>query len=193
MTFMRVPRPGSRLLDVPSANPLLLCHGGLYVGGEIGMEWTAAEVLYPATSTSFGLEVPPAIASSYAEAQRSFAQAGAYTGTAILCRRTLEGICSHFKAKGRNLADKLKSLKDKGIIDAMVYQWADDVLRALGNDAAHDVEQVIGQQDAKDALDFTRAIIEYIFVLQAAFERFKRGREERKQRKELSEVEGDVG
>lgn len=170
-------------------NPLLLKHLGFYVGGEDGEGWEKPVILYPGTAASFGGSVPAKIEESYAEALRSFNHASAYTGTAILCRRTLEGICSHFGEKKGNLAQKLKSLKEREVIDSRVFQWSDDVLRALGNDAAHNVDQVIEQRDAKAALDFTKAIIEYIFVFQAAYDRFKAEREERKALKAPKEEE----
>lgn len=142
--------------------------------------WKDPVVVFPAATFTFSKDVPMEIAASYAEALRCFNRASAYTGTAILCRRTLEGICVHFGEKKGSLAQKLKALKDKGTIDSRVYDWANDVLRTLGNDAAHDVNETIEEEDAKHALDFTRAIIEYLFVFQAAYDRFKAEREERK-------------
>lgn len=160
------------------STPILLKHDGWYEG-DAGRAWGRSVVLYPAITTSFGEDVPPFIALSYLEAVRAFEQAGAYTATAILCRRTLEGICGDFDGEGRNLSQKLRSLLEKGVIDTRVFQWADLVLRGLGNDAAHNINVMIARQDAKDALDFTRAIIEYLYVFQSAFNRFMATRAKR--------------
>lgn len=138
--------------------------------------WRSPTFLYPNDSTKLDGSVPEKIALSFYEAQRSFDQATAYTGAAILCRRTLEGICTHFEAKGGNLVKKLEYLRTSGKLDDRFHEWADHVLRGLGNDAAHDVDQVISRDDARDALDFTRALIQQLFVLEAAFKRFKERR-----------------
>jgi hypothetical protein len=119
--------------------------------------------------------VPEKIAESYQEAARTLS-VDAPTATAIMCRRTLEGICSHYEAKGNNLSKKLVWLKDQGKIDERIFEWSNSVLRSLGNDAAHKVDEVISSEDAEAALEFTRAIIEYLFVFTAAFEKFKERR-----------------
>ena len=119
--------------------------------------------------------MPGSIANSYAEAAKSL-RAAAPIATAIMCRRTLEGICKHFGATGRNMPTMLNDLATKGKLDARLHEWANDVLRTLGNDAAHNVEAVISQDDARDALEFTKALIQNLFVLQRAFEAFKKRR-----------------
>jgi len=90
----------------------------------------------------------------------------------MMCRRTLEAVCQDKQATKGNLAAKLKILQETGVIDARLYEWA-DALRLVGNDAAHNVEEFMGKEDAKDGLDFTRAIIEYIYTFTDAFEKFK--------------------
>jgi hypothetical protein len=161
--------------------------GAPFLAREVGLDdlddydnhivhWDPPVFLYPGDTTRLDPSVPQSIAGSFYEAQRSFDQASAYTGAAILCRRTLEGICAHFDAKGGNLARKLADLKAKGKLDERLHEWADHVLRGLGNDAAHDVDQVISRDDARDALEFTKALIQQLFVLEAAFKRFKERR-----------------
>lgn len=137
--------------------------------------WRDPVVLYPSDGANLDSSVPEKIANSYREAARCYG-ANSHTATAIMCRRTLEGICAHHGEKKGNLAANVKALRDKQVIDARLYEWADSVLRSLGNDAAHDVDQVITAEDARAALDFTKAIIEYLFVFTAAFERFKQRR-----------------
>jgi len=53
---------------------------------------------------------------AYSEAHACF-KAKAYTATAIMCRKTLEGIADENKITVRNLATALKEMKDKGIIE----------------------------------------------------------------------------
>jgi hypothetical protein len=134
---------------------------------------TPPVVLYPSELTALDPSVPSNIAESYLEARRVFSLAAGHTAAAIMCRRTLEGICKSFSAKGKTLHAMLKDLRERSVIEKRLHEWADDVLRDLGNDAAHDVDVVISREDAQDALDFTRAIIEYLYVFEAAFTRFK--------------------
>src|SRR6187402_735699 len=131
--------------------------------------WGDPKLLYPTENTELDQSVPPLVAAAYQEAAKTMS-VGAYSATAIMCRRTLEGICAHHEASGNNLAEKIRSLKEKQLIDARIFEWADSVLRGLGNDAAHNVNEVISEDDAEAALEFTRAIIEYLFVFSAAFE-----------------------
>jgi hypothetical protein len=166
------------LLFKHSSRPELLDESGY------GQWWGDPELLYPTASTRLDPSVPPRIAQSYHEAAMS-QSVGAQTATAIMCRRTLEGICVHYEARGSSLYERLKYLRDKGTIDARIYDWSDSVLRSLGNDAAHNIDEVISAEDAEAALEFTKAIIEYLFVFSAAFERFKERR-----KKGVSEPEG---
>lgn len=152
--------------------------GGLF-GDEDLLFYPEPISLYPEPPDSLDASVPDEIAESYREAQRAFYKAAAYTAAAIMCRRTLEGICVEQGASGRGLSQKLDDLKKKELIDARVYEWANDVLRRLGNDAAHDYHQRISMEDAQDALSFTKALIEYVYVFTAAFENFKKRREHR--------------
>ena len=117
--------------------------------------------------------VPENVARSHLEATRVYHDSSAYVAAALMCRRTLEVMCLDFKQSKGSLASKLKALRDEGVIENRLYDWADDVLRILGNEAAHEVSDDITPEDAKDALDFTRALIEYLYVFQAAYERFK--------------------
>ncbi len=90
-----------------------------------------------------------------------------------MCRKTLEGIAEENNITARNLATALKEMKDKGIIENRLYEWA-DVLRISGNEAAHGVTSKISPQDAKDILEFTHALLEYVFTFQEKFEQFKK-------------------
>lgn len=162
------------------SDPFVVHQQGSYHPSDYGsgyeLSWSDAVVLLPGDAKSLDASVPINIAASYAEARRVFSSASAHTAAAIMCRRTLEGVCAHLDAKGGNLARKLDNLKERGLIEPRIHEWANHVLRSLGNDAAHDVDAVISKEDAKDALDFTKAIIEYLFVFEAAFQQFKKRR-----------------
>lgn len=166
-------------LKCPSCSEPFLCR---QLQIESSSEWSEAAydvptLLYPADTTRLGPSVPRPIAASYAEA-RACNHASAWTATAIMCRRTLEGLCSHHEADGRDLRRKLEYLRDQGVIERRLFDWA-DALRLAGNDAAHDVDETTTAEDARDLLEFTRAILEYVFTFSDAFLRFTERRERR--------------
>ena len=51
-------------------------------------------------------------------------------------------------------------------------EWS-TALRMAGNEGAHDVAVTISREYARDMLDFTNAIIDYLFSFRDKFERFK--------------------
>ncbi len=89
-----------------------------------------------------------------------------------MCRKTLEGIVDEKKIVAKNLAAALKEMKENGIIENRLYEWA-DILRITGNEAAHEVNVHLSQQDARDILEFTHALLEYIFTFQEKFNQFQ--------------------
>jgi hypothetical protein len=45
--------------------------------------------------------------------------------------------------------------------------------------AAHDVSSTVSKEDARDLLDFTRALVEYIFTFTESFRKFQERRAKR--------------
>jgi len=131
----------------------------------------APQRLYPPVEMEISASIPASLRAAYDEARTCF-RAKAYVATAIMCRKTLEGIAEEHKITVRNLASALKEMKEKGIIENRLYEWA-DALRISGNEAAHGVSSKISSQDAKDILEFTHALLEYVFTFQEKFAEFK--------------------
>lgn len=127
--------------------------------------------VYPPRDRRLGFSAPTSIRDAFDEATVCF-KAKAYTASVIMCRKTLEGLCTAHKVKERNLSLSLKKLRDDGIIEAQLFEWA-EALRTLGNQAAHGVSSKISRQDAGDILEFTEALAEYVFTYRDKFERFK--------------------
>ena len=100
-----------------------------------------------------------------------------------MCRKTLEALCVEHSIKERNLATALKKANESGLIDGRLAEWAEE-LRIAGNEAAHDVDKKMSGEDARDLLEFTEAILEYVFTFRDRFERFQRRRRERRDGKE---------
>lgn len=155
--------------------------------------------LFPDSGDHFDVAVPPDVSESLREAIRAIG-VGAPTAAAIMCRRTLELICKDVvgpeleakqaeeaearknagkppkKPRQPGLGEMLSALKDK--IDPRLHEWSDTVVRELGNSAAH--SKAIETEDAYDALEFTRALVQNHYVLQRSFEQFKERRDKRK-------------
>ena len=85
-----------------------------------------------------------------------------------MCRKCVEAVCNEHGESKKSLAQRLRRLQDNGILDQAILQWANGI-RMVGNDAAHDLKIQITKTDAKDTLDFTEAVLLYVFVLQSRF------------------------
>ena len=147
------------------------CDGPLLVDDNF---WLGAVRLYPPTDDRVNPALPDPLKNAYKEAIACF-KSKAYTATAIMCRKTLEGICVVHGVKGGNLVKSLKDLMDKGVIESRLFEWA-DALRISGNEAAHDVNVTTSPEDARDILEFTNALLEYVFTFRDKFEEFKKRR-----------------
>jgi len=118
--------------------------------------------------------VPEEIKAAYIEAMTCH-RAKAYTAAAIMCRKTLEGICAAHDVSERNLVTSLSEMKKRGIIENRLFEWA-EALRLYGNEAAHDVQVRVTPEDSSDLVDFTNALLEYLFTFRDKFEKFKQRR-----------------
>jgi len=143
-----------------------------------GSGWEPPTRIYPAEPLINIGSIPVPIAMAYKEA-RTCLKAKAYTATAIMCRKVLEGITEEHGIKSRNLAGGLREMRDQGIIDSLLFEWA-DALRVSGNEAAHETGVPISAEDARDILEFTNALMEYVFILRVKFEEWKVRKESRK-------------
>lgn len=117
--------------------------------------------------------VPSGIAATFREAHHTM-ENGSFLAAALMCRRVLELLCKHFKVKGVNLKQQIDALHAAGVVDDRLRAWA-HVLRDDGNSAAHDedADTNITAEDARELVDFTDAILEYVFVLRARFDAFQ--------------------
>ena len=133
-------------------------------------------ILYPSAPKA-SVSVPEDIRKTFDEAMACL-RAKAYTAASIMCRKTLEGICEVHGAKDKGLVNGLKGLRERSIIESRLFEWA-DALRIQGNEAAHDVRVNTSAQDAKDIVEFTHALLEYVFTFNDKFEEFRRRRTKR--------------
>jgi hypothetical protein len=147
------------------------------VGNQVqGDIWADPVRLYPPLAT-LNVDGPTVIRDTFQEAAACF-RTRAYLAAAIMCRKTLEATCALHGVKERNLARSLEDMKAKGLVDARLYEWADE-LRLAGNEAVHEVGAKVSREDASDMLDFTKAIVDYLFSFRDKFEQFQQRRRKR--------------
>jgi hypothetical protein len=117
-------------------NPCIIC-SSYNVGSEYEDRYESTKILYPTSNKDIDSFVPESIRNSFNEAMRCF-ENRAFTASVIMCRKVIEGICKESKIEKNNLRDKLIAMREQGIIDPNLFEWA-DALRLSGNDAAHDI------------------------------------------------------
>lgn len=132
--------------------------------------WTDADRVWPEPKRLISGAIPDIVRISLEEADRCF-QAGAFSATAVMCGRSLEGVCVHFKTKATNLNSGLRELRDQKVIDERLFTWGDE-LRKVRNLGAHATTEKVSREDAQDVLNFVHAICDYVFVLRLRFENF---------------------
>ena len=144
--------------------------------------WSTPEVVFPVNNDQISSDIPSRIRTSFREARMSY-RAGASTASVMMCRKTLEALCIEHGIKERNLAASIKRATESGLIDGRLVEWAQE-LRIVGNEAAHDVDADISGEDARDLLEFTEAILEYVFTFRDRFERFQQRRKARREKRQ---------
>lgn len=123
---------------------------------------TEETILYPGVSIEEN-GFPVAVRKSFEAALRVKNIEGGLCAIAI--RRTLEMMCKDKQAVGRSLYDKLSDLSNKGILPPILSDMA-TVLRELGNEAAHGIDDTQFSEDIIEAMiKFTQVILDYVYHL----------------------------
>jgi hypothetical protein len=146
------------------------CGRPVLVGGE-------GHIVYPSALPSPTDEnIPEAIRSDLDEAKKCDS-ISAWRGCAVMARRAIQSAAIDKGAIGSKLVDQIADLASKGVITKDLKEWA-DVVRWVGNDAAHPGGQAITQQDAEDILKLAEQFLHVIYVAPAIAKarRKKRGK-----------------
>lgn len=154
------------------SSPILIQQELVFQDFENDFEWGNPIKVYPTNLFHINPSIPQAIANNLLESIKCF-KANALTASIIMSRKTLEVFCVEKGIKESNLSLSIKKLKETGIINDQIYEWADG-LRLVGNKAAHDFETDFKHHDAKDVLDFTIAILDFTYSFKDKFENFKK-------------------
>ncbi|MFH9178103.1 DUF4145 domain-containing protein [Streptomyces albogriseolus] len=149
---------------------LLEMHLGLEEADDI-LERVWPEV----TGGSLSGSIPSAVAREMREAHACF-KAKLYTATAVMVRRTLEGMCADQGTTPRKpLFKGLEELRDTGKIEGRLFDWA-QALRVIGNQGAHFSTEPVSREDAEDALALAEAVLDYIYVFTSQYDEFQKRR-----------------
>lgn len=114
--------------------------------------------------------IPEAARRDIKDAKKCFDQS-IYSAAAVLCGRALERLIKEKVGEymiGRGIAE----LKNKGVIDQKLYDWA-EALRKERNIGAHASSEETTKENAQDIIDFTIAIFDYVYTLTEKYERYR--------------------
>jgi len=115
--------------------------------------------------------VPHIIRDIYSEA--ALVKQRAPRAFALLIRRALEAVCEDRGTPTGPLAARLKQLAGRGDVPPVLAEMT-DVLRVLGNTAAHGPLQAVTVPMTWVIDDFFRAVVEYVYVAPSKLSRVKK-------------------
>lgn len=131
---------------------------------------TVAERLWPDPLLSdVPSEIPAKARQDIIEAKKCFSYE-IYSAAAVLCGKALERLVKE-KAGNHTIARGLQELKTNQIIDQRLFDWG-DALRKERNIGAHASDEEITKDDARDIIDFTIAIFDYVYRLSTKYESY---------------------
>jgi hypothetical protein len=136
---------------------------------EGGRGWGKLTRSWPQVDQQLHHNIPRIVRRSLEEARRCHS-AKAFTACAVMVGRAIEGMCKD-KVKAKYLGEGLKKLKAQGIIDEKLYKWG-EALRNERNIGAHAGTESVSWQDARDVLDFSYAMAEYVYVLDEKYKEY---------------------
>jgi len=102
----------------------------------------------------------------------------AYRACAVMARRAIQNACIDKGAnRNKKLKEQIEELANKGVITNDLKEWA-NVVRWIGNDAAHPNKEEVSKEDAEDILKLAEQFMYVIYVAPAIAKerRKKRGK-----------------
>lgn len=145
------------------------CKGLLFFGKGTQAPHNSTLITYPSSKIMFDKTgIPLSILRSFEEAITCHSTE-CFIASAIMLRKTLEGICEDKGATGTNLFKRLESLSKIIVIPNELIE-ATHELRLLGNDAAHLEAQTyeqIGKNEIEISIEFTKEILKAVYQYQS--------------------------
>lgn len=143
--------------------------GSIYSGEDTIISYSNGEYEYDETYTTHfpietynGTNVPEKVNDAFSSALKVH-----YVDNVICLialRRTLEIICKDNGANGKTLEKKILDLTQKCVFPKVINE-ASDILRILGNEAAHGDDVNYDERIMQEMINFTQIIIEYVYVI----------------------------
>jgi hypothetical protein len=174
---------GLALLRCPECRHLLVGHQLLEKRAETDFdehEWKGASRVWPDPVSELADSIPEGIRACLLEAGKC-RHAAAYTASVAMTGRAVEAMCRHFSTPKATFFEGLKELHDRGVIDARLYQWGEE-LRKHRNLAAHAGGVQFSLLNARDLYEFATAICDYVFVLTENSKTSRKGKREKRQK-----------
>jgi len=157
------------MLVCPVCDNVLLGDFEVIQTGYEDWDWSNANRLWPDPDQYIDRSVPGIVRRALEDANRCF-KAKVYSACAVMCGKAIEAVCVE-RTGARTLYEGLKKLKSQKEIDDRLFDWG-DALRKERNIGAHATDEVTTRENAKDILDFSIAICEYIFVLSEKYDQY---------------------
>lgn len=158
------------LVRCPSCEGPLLGLTQIFQDEHGNWAYDSAERLWPEPLTiDLNPSIPEGARRDIKDAQKCIAH-GIWSAAVVLCGRAIERLANE-KSSGKNLAQGLIELKNLGVIDERLLQWA-NALRKERNLGAHAGEEEVTKENAQDVLTFTIAIFEYVYTLSEKYDEF---------------------
>ena len=126
-----------------------------------GTPMWSKKILYPLVDTQIK-KLPTGVKEAFEAAHKTRNIDGAITALAL--RRTLERMCKHKGAEGKDLYLKLKHLADNGVIPPILSEMS-KIIKDIGNEAAHGDDVEFDDELVKSLFKFTEIILEYVYTL----------------------------
>jgi hypothetical protein len=138
---------------------------------EDGDPWSGYSQVYPQPDRALSTAIPQHVRDDFDEA-RTCIRSKAFTAAVIMLRRCIESICVERGVTKGPLVQRLKALRDSGVVDQRLYEWA-DACREVGNEGAHSSGKRTDPGDASEVMQLVEALLDYLYVFQARFEAFQ--------------------
>jgi len=121
---------------------------------------------------------PAAVQRFWVQAHQS-ADSELWDASSVMARSAMQAAFRDLGAVGRTLKDEVDDLSGKGLLPQVMKKWATEV-RLLGNEAAHPEVDMpeMNPQDIRDALEFLDQLLNYLYDLPAAIQRYRGRRAE---------------
>jgi hypothetical protein len=109
--------------------------------------------------------IPEEIRADLDEAKMCFS-VSAWRGAAVMARRAMQSAAIEKGASKKQLVEQIAELASKGQITVDLKEWA-DVVRWVGNDAAHPGGDAVTREDAEQVLKLAEQFLHVLYVAPA--------------------------